>query len=276
MEKKKQAKKTDKKPEKKTEPEPIIEPVAPVEPKTEGVSRLFLFVAVFCAFFIGMAAQNICSHISISWDNGGQYDRGDCDSASVSGWCKSNRPKLKEDYSAVGEELVLTAERINSGILVGSIDAMADTIARVQPSVSDPAAWREFLSALKVRIGDVSAAELSEKYREAASAFGKRAADVPEPVFNQEVITDEEENNEAVVENSDSDSALDIEGLDESEDQANDGGEDRGTVPPDDGAGEGTGGERARAERGCPGGQCPAGARSSSPYYWPFQGWFGW
>lgn len=294
---------------KKTKPEekalPAVKETAPAAAQTVEVNRVWLILALCGAFLLGMGIQFVADNgfpkISITWGSGDDCPDGEQVDSSLAGWVKKNRPALPGDYPAAGRALFDTAERLSSGVLAGGIDACADTIARIQPEVSDPGVWREFCDNLSKKIGDVPAVELAGKYREAAQAFGPRAAagDMPpvsdgsrsarcalesvEALAEVAIGGDNEEGDcEVSVPAGDNDCALGDERQDEGENIAGDGREDRGTVPEDETASWGTGRiePAAGAERGqCPGGQCPTRpvqtySGSYSPYNW-FGGW-GW
>ena len=257
----------------------------PAAAQTVEVNKVYLIFALCAVFLLGMGVQFVADNgfpkISITWGNGDDCPDGEQVDSSLSGWVKKNRPGLTGDYPAAGLALFDTAERLSSGVLAGGIDASADTIARIQPTVSDPGAWREFCDKLSKQIGDVPAVELAGKYREAAQAFGVTSA----VVALCDIGGDNEEGDcEISVPSGDNDCALGDERQDESEDQSIGSGEDRGTVSEDETARGGTGRiePAACAERGkCPGGQCPTrpvqpyqGAYSSSNWYNPWS-WFG-
>ena len=76
---------------------------------------------------------------------------------SLGRWILAERPALlKGDYPAVGRALGETARRLRAGELDNMNAAAADTIARAQPEVSDPAQWRTFLS----RLGEIGRAHV--------------------------------------------------------------------------------------------------------------------
>lgn len=257
----------------------------PALPKLADNSRALLIFALGLAFLLGMGAQFIADHglpkINITWGQTDDGGGGEVDDASIGAWCKKNRPKLETDYKAAGQALWDTSARLSSGVLFGAIDAQADTIARVQPVVSDPAAWREFIDRLGVRIGNVPAAELADGYRDAARSFGINGAvrALEEAVTGGSV--DETGAVEIAPENSGGGGALGDDRQDQGESQPDGGGEDRGAVSEDEEAAGGPGGEPAPAETSCPGGQCPAPVRRPSQTYSPFNwwnpgSWYGW
>lgn len=243
---------------------------------------LLLVLSLSAMFLLGMGLQFVVDHgfpkISITWGQSDDGDGGAVDANTVGGWCKKNRPKLDADYKAVGQELWDTSARLSSGVLYGAIDAEADTIARVQPVVGDPAAWREFIDRLGERIGDVPAAELADGYRDAARSFGVNGA----VRALEEAVTggteDEEGTVEIAPENSGGGGAVGDDGQDQSADQPEGGGENRGAVSKDEVPAGGPGGETAGAGTECPGGQCPAPVQRSAPVYSPssWWNWYGW
>lgn len=286
---------------------PAVKEEVPAAAQTVEVNKVYLIFALCAVFLLGMGVQFVADNgfpkISITWGSGDDSPDGEQVDSSLAGWVKKNRPGLTGDYPAAGRALFDTAERLSSGILAGGIDAAADTIARIQPEVSDPGAWREFCDKLSKQIGDVPAVELAGKYREAAQAFGPRAAagDMPpvsdgsrsarcalesvEALAEVAIGGDNEEGDcEISVPSGDNDCALGDERQNESEDQSIGSGEDRGIIPEDETASGGTGRiePAAGAERGqCPGGQCPTrpvqpyqGAYSSYNWYNPWS-WFG-
>ena len=173
-------------------------------------------------------------------------------------WISKNRPNLEADFPAVGSELRATADRLDSGRLIGPIDAAADTIARIQPAVTNSSEWRSFINALPARFKGGDAAALAGEYREAAGSFGgelKAIEALTEIVDDEGAEEDEEGTNQTLVETGPIDYPLDLEGSDQSEDK-----------PLDEGPGEESPKEDNRDQRGgCPSGQCPTGT-----------GWGGW
>lgn len=247
--------------------------------KVEDGNRKILIFALAAAFLLGMGVQFIADNglprIHITWGEDGGGEQVD---SSLAGWVKKNRPDLPADYPAAGRALWDTSDRLSSGVLSGDIDAGADTIARIQPTVSDPGVWREFCEKLSKRIGAIPSAELAARYKEAAQVFGVTSAfmALADISGGQE---DEKGDNEASVPSGDSDCPVGNDGQDENEDQPGDGGEDRGALPPDETEDVGTRGTDAGSDAGqCPGGQCPAPVREYqkmvSPYNW--FGGFGW
>ena len=174
------------------------------------------------------------------------------DATPLATWIKKNRPGLEADYPAVGTELRRTAERLESGRLVGPIDAAADTIAREQPEVSDAAGWREFISQLTGRFQGEDGVALAAEYRDAAGVFGVTAA--VESLIDIAGGEDEESTAEDVP----AAGAVDGEGQDESEDQP----VTEGPSEPVD--------EENRRDPGCPTGQCPARAGTGYGYGWGY------
>ena len=204
------------------------------------------------------------------------------DATPLATWIKKNRPGLEADYPAVGAELRRTAERLagNPGwyyshgcpaqpfgrwpsdepvgrtaaendqgkqCLPLRAAAAADTIARVQPEVSDAAAWRAFISALTGRFQGGDASALAGEYREAAGCFGVVKAVEALIDTVEGAKEDEESTAEADAETGDAAGAVDAEGSDEVEDQPVAGGEDEIAA------------EKDRGNPGCPRGQCPTG-----------------
>lgn len=230
-------------------PKPEEAASSPFETKTSVFRRLAVqavFWLVFWSLLFGawQAGRALIERglptIRIEWP-----DR-EKDATPLAKWVKKNRPGLEADYAVVGTELRRTAERLESGRLVGPIDAAADTIARVQPEVSDAAGWREFISALTGRFQGGDASALAGEYREAAGAFGVTAA-VESLIDISGGSEDEESAVETMSEDGDAAGAVDAEGSDEVEDQPVAGGEDEIAA------------EKDRGNPGCPGGQCPTG-----------------
>lgn len=269
---------------KKAQPEekalPAVKETAPAAAQTVEVNKVYLIFALCAVFLLGMGVQFVADNgfpkISITWERGDDCPDGEKVDSSLVGWVKKNRPGLTGDYPAAGRALFDTAERLSSGILAGGIDAAADTIARIQPEVSDPGAWREFCDKLSKQIGDVPAVELAGKYREAAGVFGVTSA----VVALCDIGGDNEEGDcEISFSSGDNDCALGDERQDESEDQSIGSGEDRGIIPEDETASGGTG--RIEPAAGAERGQCPtrpvqpySGYSSSSNWYNPWS-WFG-
>lgn len=228
--------------------------------------RLAAVAMLLLAFLAGVAFKSLINiglpTIRIEWPQR-EADSG----TALAKWIKKNRPALEADYPAVGAELAAAAERLESGRLIGPIDAAADTVARVQPVVSDAAVWREFISKLTGRFQGEDGAALAAEYREAAGAFGVVKA--VEALIDTGEIEHEESTAEAAAEAGDCGGDLESERPDEGTDQPDRGGPDYGNVPGDDGQTPGAG---AEYRSGCPGGQCPT--RSAAPVYrsnpWPF------
>ena len=139
--------------------------------KQLAFDRLTLLLAVALAFFVGLWLQGTVDRFCAGSD---RKEQSDDTASSIAKWCKKNRPdELADDYPYVGAVLAETATRLRSGTLRDVNDSIADTIARVQPCVSDAGKWRGFVSSLGSRITAGSAEQIAAQYADAAKAFGR-------------------------------------------------------------------------------------------------------
>lgn len=188
---------------------------------------------------------------------------------SLGRWILAERPALlKGDYPAVGRALGETARRLRAGELDNMNAAAADTIARAQPEVSDPAQWRTFLSRLGGQLEGGSLEKLAEQYEEAAGYFGIKAVQALIDAAGE--VEDEESVDEIDPPAGDSGGAVVDERPDEVEDIPVGGGPDSTAVSADEGK---VGGNESGTASGCPGGQCQTAYPGYvSPYSWPSYG----
>lgn len=230
----------------------------------DGLTWLVVWTLFFCAVDgCRRVIQNGLPKIHFEWNEPEAK-------TSLGRWIVSERPALlKDDYAAVGTELRETARRLRAGELPAQNAASADTIARVQPVVSDPKVWREFISRMNTQIEGGNLERLAEQYEEAAGYFGIKA--VQALIEAVEVNTDEESIDEVPAAACDSDCAVGDDGQNEVEDQPVSSGEDRGIVPANETADKGTG--TADTGTGCENGQCRTGAQNYQQTAWPYYGW---
>ena len=241
--------------EKKTEPKPERSSVWLL-----GARALFWLLVWSMVFGLVKGCSAVISRgwprITITWP-----DREEGAKTPIEKWISKNRPNLEADFPAVGSELRSTAERLESGRLIGPIDAAADTIARVQPVVSNPAEWRSFLNALTGRFTGGDAAALAGEYREAAGSFGGelKAVEALTEIAAGAEEEDEKSDNQTTLETCPIDYPMDLEGPDQSEDKQVD--EGPGEEPPKE--------DNRDPGGGCPSGQCPSGTGTGWGWGWP-------
>lgn len=256
----------------------------------QAIFWLLVWALIFGAVgFIARCCRYGWPSISISWELSPTK-------SSLGRWVLSERPALlKADYPAVGAELAETARRLRDGRFGGANDALADTIARVQPAVSDPAAWRLFLTRFGGEIEGGDFSKLADQYEEAAGLFGIKAVqtilsangcsdDAVGTVAAGppgEVIDDEKVADEIDPPVGDSPGPLGDERPDEGENIEGDGGENSGPVSGDEGeSGPGTETGNSSGAGQCPTGTCPAVAspqgsyRPSASSGWGWPGWW--
>ena len=272
-----------KKTPKKQQPDalPAPSPVTPPETKTmppsgpwkvikEGLVWLVIWTCLFCCFDgCRRVIRDGLPSIHFEWR------RNDA-KTSLGRWILAERPPLlKADYPAVGKELAETARRLRAGKLTSQNAASADTIARVQPVVSEQNTWRVFISRMNGEIQGGNLEKLAEQYDDAAGMFGhtKAVETLVEAVPTIMEETDNEEStDEADIADSDSPGPLDDERQDQVENQADDSGPDSGPLPSAETETGGGAAESASAGSGCPTGQCPTTYPRSNPSY-PWTGY---
>jgi len=272
-------KKTPKKQQPETLPAPA--PVTPPDTKTappsgpwkvikEGLTWLVIWTCLFCCFDgCRRVIRDGLPSIHLEWR------RNDA-KTSLGRWILAERPPLlKADYPAVGKELAETAKRLRAGRLTSQNAASADTIARVQPVVSEQNTWRVFLSRMNGEIQGGNLEKLAEQYDDAAGMFGhtKAVETLVEAVPTIMEETDHEESiDEADIADSDSPGALGNDGQDQEQNQADDSGPDSGPLQGAETTDGGGAAETADADSGCPTGQCPTTYPRSNPSY-PWTGY---
>ena len=273
-------KKTPKKQQPETLPAPA--PVTPPDTKTappsgpwkvikEGLTWLVIWTCLFCCFDgCRRVIRDGLPSIHLEWR------RNDA-KTSLGRWILAERPPLlKADYPAVGKELAETAKRLRAGRLTSQNAASADTIARVQPVVSEQNTWRVFLSRMNGEIQGGNLEKLAEQYDDAAGMFGytKAVETLVEavPIVIEEEVIDEKVDTQDDPENSDSPGALVDERQDQEQNQADDSGPDSGPLQGAETTDGGGAAETADADSGCPTGQCPTTYPRSNPSY-PWTGY---
>lgn len=229
----------------------------------DGLTWLVVWTLFFCAIDgCRTIVQNGLPKIHFEWR---QNDA----KSSLGRWIYAERPPLlKADYPAVGKELMETARRLRNGSLETMNAAVADTIARVQPVVSDANTWREFIFRMGGQIEGGNLERLAEQYEEAAGYFGTKAV---QSLIESVEVKNEESTDEIPAAAGDSDCPVVDDGQNQDEDQSVSGGEDRGIVPADETADEGTGTADTGTE--CTNGQCRTGSQNYRQTSWPFYGW---
>ncbi|MBR2585987.1 MAG: hypothetical protein IKE64_11235 [Thermoguttaceae bacterium] len=267
-------KKTAPKAKQETAPVPIV--AADAVPKTDALKvvkeGLVWLVIWSCLFLCFDGCRKVIRHglpsIKFEWSE-------PVAKSSLGRWIVAERPALlKGDYPAVGRALGETARRLRAGELDNMNAAAADTIARAQPEVSDPAPWRTFLSRLGGQLEGGSLEKLAEQYEEAAGYFGIKEVQALIDAAG-EVEENEEVADEIDPPAGDSGGFVGDERPDESEDIPIGGGEDCGPLP----GAEKEGGTADGTPSGCPGGNCPRTAAKtyqSNPWYgygWPWMSW---
>ena len=168
---------------------------------------------------------------------------------SLEAWIAAGLPASAsaDERSAAAGVFETVAGMLDDGRLRGRADAMAETVARLQPEVR-PLVWNPFLTALSVRAaketGGGSPGEIAEVWRRIARAISAkktRAAELfAELCAAAPKVTEEAPANDAAAE------------------------EPAGEEPQ----------EQKNTEE-CPGGNCPRNAGYGYPYYYS-GGWYGW